>query len=225
MLQIDKYNPLASHSEKTSYGIPKQLITVIPSQRMRCWETRSGRNTYSFCTHFLFFKVKIKTESRPWDVEIGRWPWLMIVNLFGAPVSRFVRWGVKIMAQICVTWESHAGMATEGFPRAGVIVCAWRVLLSIITAPSQWRWGVAVLFVSWKHGSGPGILFGSRRNLLLREHGPSFQLSLESALLGNSKRKLARCPNTDFRGSGDPRKDCPSLDSLGPAGIWTLCSQ
>ena len=62
--------------------------------------------------------------------------------------------------------------------------------------------GVAVLFVSWKHGPGSGILFGFRRNLLLREHGPSFQLSLESALLGNSKRKLARCPNTDFRGSG-----------------------
>lgn len=72
MLQIDKDNPLASHREKTSYGIPKQLITVIPSQRMRCWETRSGRNTSSFCTHFLFFKVKIKTERRPWDVEIGR---------------------------------------------------------------------------------------------------------------------------------------------------------
>ena len=137
MLQIDKDNPLASHREKTSYGIPKQLITVIPSQRMRCWETRSGRNTSSFCTHFLFFKVKIKTESRPWDVEIGRWAWLMILNLFGAPVSRFVKWGVKTMAQICVTWKSHAGMATEGFPKGrSDWLCMW-VLLSIITAPSQ----------------------------------------------------------------------------------------
>lgn len=99
---------------------------------MRCWETRSGRNTYSFCTHFLFFKVKLKTESRPWDVEIGRWPWLKILYLFGAPVSRFVRWGVKIMAQICVTWESHAGMATGGFPRAGVMFVHGECYLALL---------------------------------------------------------------------------------------------
>ena len=81
---------------------------------------------------------------------------------------------------------------------------------------------MAVLFVSWKHGPGSGILFGSRRNLLLREHGPSFQLSLESALLGNSKRKLARCPNTDFRGSGKLGPEKGLSISGQPRPCWHL---
>ena len=198
---------------------------MIPSQRMRCWETRSGRNTYSFCTHFLFFKVKMKTESRPWDVEIGRWPWLMILNLFGAPVSCSVKWGVKIMAQICVTWEAHAGMATEGFPRAGVIVHGECYLASVQLLHS--RDG------EWLFCLSPGNMVQVLAFFLALGETSCW----ENTVLHSSCLWKVLCweiARGNWQGAQilifvdqenwDLRKGCPSLDRLGPAGIWMLCS-
>lgn len=57
-------------------------------------------------------------------------------------------------------------------------------------------------FVLRKRGPDSDILFGPKRNFLPREHGPSFQLPLGSALLGTSKRKVVRCLSADFAASG-----------------------
>lgn len=99
--------------------------------------------------------------------------------------------------------------------------------------PSWKGQGVDVLFVSRNSpDQGPGILFGPGRAFSEVEGtsgpelGPLLQLSLGSSLLGTSKGRLARRPNADFPGSGnlEPGKDCPSLDSPGPIGIWMPCS-
>ena len=164
----------------------------------------------------------------------------MILNFFGAPVSWFVKWGVKTMAQIYVTWKSHVGMATEGFPK-GRSDCACECYLASLqllhSRDGEWLFclspGNMVQVLAFFLALGGTSCW---ENMVLhssclwkvlcweiaRGNWQGAQILIFVVQENWDLRK--GCPSVDSLGPAGIWMPCPSVDSLGPAGIWMLCS-